>query len=82
MCECSSSITFGKCPLDSFTGFMALIAPDCRFFCEGRNIAKASIPALLGQRRSRDFSHMEPATWAGCIVRLQFLCKFKSFVRW
>jgi hypothetical protein len=34
------------------TGFMALIAPDCRFFCSGRHIAKASIQALLGQSRS------------------------------
>lgn len=82
MCEFSSSITFGKCPSDSFTGFVALIAPDGRFFCEGRHIANASIQALLCQSRSRYFSHIEPAPFEGCIVRLKFLCEFKSFLRW
>jgi len=51
MCEFSSSIAFGKCPSDSFTGVVSLIAPDCSFFCEGRNSAKASIQALLCKSR-------------------------------
>jgi len=82
MGECSSRLTCGQGPSDSFPGLVSLSAPDGRVFGEGRPSAKASMQAWLCQSRELSVSPLEPATCSGGVGRRTWLCEGTSVLRW